>query len=251
MTGAPDSPAPPPAGSPRWLAWLFTPPPARIVLAQLFTLEAELRAIVAAPRDHGVAHLKLRWWREEIGRLSASAPRHPITQALMQAAPDAVAAWPPLADFLTSLELELAAVAIDDEAELDRFLALADGHLRTAALALAVGAAAGESLGSDIGQVVRGVQVVTDWCSTAMDEPRRQAVHRLAARSQACWQRALTRFDSDGLGPLRGLRVLGALSMAQLARLERGGFRPGLRHELTAMQGLWTAWRAARQHGHS
>ena len=248
MIGAPD----PPAGTPRWYAWLFTPPSARATLAHLFQLENELRSIVIAPRDHGVAHLKLQWWREEIGRLAAGTPRHPLTQALAQTAPDAVAAWPPLGDFLTSLELELAAVAIDDDAELGRFLALADGHTRSIALALESGnQAARADLGADVGQAIRGVQIVTAWCATAMDQTRREAVKRLAARSRSCWESALTKFASSGFASLRGLRVLGALSMLQLTRLEHASFRPGLRRELPAMRSLWTAWRAARQHGHS
>lgn len=250
MTGVPALPAPPSAGTPQWYAWLFTPAPARQTMALLFQLEAELRAIVIAPRDHGVAHLKLQWWRDELARLAAGAPRHPLAQALAQIAPDRTAAWPPLGDFLTSLQLELAAVAIDDQAELARFLACADGHSRSIALALGDGpAAARESLGADVGQAVRGVQIVADWCATVMDEPRRQAVQRLATTCRARWQSAESRFGVAGGDSLRGLRVLGSQFMTVLERLEQAGFRPGQRRDLPAITSLWTAWRAARQHG--
>ncbi len=252
MPGATESPAAPPAGSARWFAWLFTPQPARQTLALLFQLETELRAIVVAPRDHGIAHLKLQWWREEIRRLAAGSPRHPVTQALAQSTPGTAVAWSPLSDFLTSLELELAAVAIDDDAELERFLALADGHARTMALSLGGQSDTGrEALGRDVGQSIRSAQIIVDWCATAMDEPRRQAVLRLAARSRENWTSAVCQLDDAGLESLRGLRVLGALHMALLERLERAAFPPGMRPALPAMHSLWTAWRAARQHGPS
>lgn len=248
MPGATEPPAAPPAGSTRWYAWLFTPRPARETLALLFQLEAELRAIVVSPRDHGVAHLKLAWWRDEVGRLSSGSPRHPLTRALALAAPQASAAWRPLGDFLTSLELELAAVAIDDDAELASFLALADGHARTMAMSLSGMEAGGEPLGADAGQAIRGVQIVADWCATPMDEPRRSAVLRLTALARARWASAVTALADAGYQNLRGLRALGELHMALLDRTERAGFRPGQRRDLPAMQSLWTAWRAARQH---
>lgn len=252
MPGASESPAAPPAGSARWFAWLYTPTPARERLALLFQLESELRSIVISPRDHGVAHLKLQWWREEIGRLTAGVPRHPLTEALARAAPRAPAAWAPLDDFLTSLELELAAVAIDDDAELGRFLALADGHARAMALSLDSAPGSGlEALGADLGQAIRGVQIVSDWCATPMDEPRRGAVMRLAAQTRLRWARASAALTDSRLASLRGLRVLGELHLAALGRLEEAAFQPGTRRELPMMQSLWTAWRAARQHGPS
>lgn len=252
MPGATESPAAPPAGSARWFAWLFTPQPAREILALLFQLETELRSIVVSPRDHGVAHLKLQWWREEVRRLAAGAPRHPITQALAHLTRCTASAWAPLDDYLTSLELELAAVAVDNDAELERFLALADGHARTMVWSLAGAPDAGrEMLGADLGQSVRGVQIVSNWCVTAMDEPRRKAVVRLAARSRTQWDRAVKAFNGAGLEALRGLRVLGELQLAFLDRLERNAFQPSVRSHLPAMRSLWTAWRAARQHGPS
>lgn len=252
MAGATESPAAPPAGSARWYAWLFTPAAARETLALLFQLESELRSIVVSPKDHGVAHLKLQWWREEIRRLAAGTPRHPITQALAAAAPHAASAWLPLDDFLTSLELELAAAAVDDDAELGRFLALADGHARTIALSLGGEPDSTlEALGADAGQAIRGAQIVADWCASPMDEPRRDAVMRLATQTRTRWARACAALSDSRLASLRGLRVLGELHLALLGRLEKTGFRPGTRPELPAMQSLWTAWRAARQHAPS
>jgi phytoene synthase len=247
----PDQPAAPPAGSPRWYAWLFTPSRARDIAALLFALETEWRSIVAKSLDHGVAHLKLHWWREEIQRLAADQPRHPLAQALAAAAPNAGDLCGPLADFLTSLELELAEVAIDDEAELERFLALSDGLARAFAVAVTGPQAdpVPPQIGSDIGQAVRGVQIVADWCHSAANEHRRAACLRLAARSRASWEKAIQCMRRTQDEALRGLRVLGQLHMVMLDRMQSDNYRGQLRGgELPAIQCLWAAWRAARRH---
>jgi phytoene synthase len=251
VSGAATLPAAPPAGSPRWYAWLFTPRRERVTIALLFALESELRSVIAPHVDHGVAHLKLLWWREEIQRLSQSEPRHPLTRSLAAAVTHAADVWQPLADFLTSLELEFAAVAIDDEAELERFLALADGLARTMALAVAGDPADGVTLqtGANLGQAVRGVQLAADWCRTPMDAHRRAAVLRLAARSRARWELVLQSMNQPGHEALRGMRVLGRLHMAMLDHMESNDYRANDQsHALPPMQSLWTAWRAARQH---
>lgn len=251
MSGVPGQPAAPPAGSPRWYAWLFTPQHARDIVALLFALETEWRSAVARPIDHGVAHLKLHWWREEIQRLATGRPRHPLTQALATAAPDAGDLCNPLADFLTSLELELAEVAIDDESELERFLALADGLARALAIALTGRTADPDTLqiGSDIGQAVRGVQIVADWCRAPANMHRRGAVLRLAARSRASWEKAIQCLRDPQHEALRGLRVIGQVHMAMLDRMQSENYRVPARGDgLPAIQCLWTAWRAARQH---
>jgi phytoene synthase len=251
VSADPDQPAAPPPGSPRWYAWLFTPPRARAIAALLFALESEWRSIVATSLDHGVAHLKLHWWREEIQRLAADQPRHPLAQALAAAAPNADELSDPLADFLTSVELELAEVAIDDEAELERFLALSDGLAR--AFALAVTGPQADPLtpqiGSDIGQAVRGVQIVADWCRLAANDDRRAASLRLAARSRARWEKAIQCMRRPQHETLRGLRVLGQVHMVMLDRMQSDNCRIQSRGvELSAIRCLWAAWRAARQH---
>ncbi|MEX1993448.1 MAG: squalene/phytoene synthase family protein [Steroidobacteraceae bacterium] len=269
--------APPPAGSLHWNAWLFTPRPLQPLTAALFALEAELRAIVAANVDHGVSHLKLQWWKEEIDRLGRGAPRHPLTQALWRARPEATAAWRPLLDALSSLEFDLAKASYETEAELDGYLRRADGFCRTAAIALCPAGDAEplERLARAAGQSVRLVEIIRDLRQDAIDgciylpldwlgengishvELRdadvrvgtRRCLERLAARSAAQWKQAMTQLDAVDLPELRGLRVLGALHDALLARIEHEGFAVGRRRiTLAPLAGLWTAWRVARQH---
>lgn len=251
MSGDLGPPDAPPAGTARWYAWLFTPPRARGTVALLFALESEWRSIVARSTEHAVAHLKLRWWREEIQRLQVGESRHPLTQAVATAVSDAGAVCDPLADFLTSLELQLAEVAIDDEAQLDRYLELAAGLARAMTVAVSERPADPDTLqiGSGIGKAVAGVRIVADWRHAPANEPGRAAMLRLAARSRASWEKAIQCLRHPQHDALRGLRVFGRLHMMKLDRMQSDNFCvPSRGDELPALRCLWTAWRAARQH---
>ena len=267
--------APPPAGSMRWYAWLFAAPVARAVLAAAFALEVELRSIVASRVDHGVAHLKLQWWREEFLRLEQGQPRHPLTQAARSAAPDASSAWRPMQDLLSSLELDLACATYESEDELDRYLALADGMQRAMAAVHRPDDTRLERFASAVGQAARSVEIICDLHQDAMDgriylpltwldaegidhhELRaentspgvRRCLARLAARSREQSQQAREALIESDFAALRGQIVFLQLHQALLDQIEREQFDVGRRHiTLSSMQSLWTAWRAARQH---
>lgn len=277
MAAIPAGPAaPPPAGSMRWYAWLFTPESSRPVTAAMFALEAELRSTVAARVDHGVSHLKLQWWKDEVHRLEIGQPRHPLTAALSQARPCAANAWQPLQDALAGLELELASASYETEAELDVYYTHAAGFCRALARALTQDDPTRlERLGGALGRSVRTVEVIRDLRPDAQDgrvflplhwlaeqrishvelraehggEGARRCLERLAERSRRDWQGALAELGRPAMPELRGLRVLGALHAALLDRMERDSFVVGHhRFAMAPIESLWTAWRAARQH---
>ncbi len=58
----------------------------------LHALAAEIDAIQRSVSDPGIARVKLAWWHEELTRLDAGRPRHPLTcqlaTATSAAAPD-------------------------------------------------------------------------------------------------------------------------------------------------------------------
>ena len=70
------------SGSSFYYSFLFLPPEERHALTAFYALCRELDDIVDDCRDPQVARLKLAWWNEEIDRLYAGAPRHPVGQAL-------------------------------------------------------------------------------------------------------------------------------------------------------------------------
>jgi len=269
--------APPPAESMRWYTWLYTPAPSRPVTAALFALEAELQSIVAARVDHGVSHLKLQWWKDEIRRFEVGEPRHPLTQALWNLRPGVPHVWRPLHDALSGLELELAGASYESEPELDGYFARAAGFCR--ALALALGPAQEpepvERLARPLGRSIRLVEVIRDIRQDAVrgrvylpldwlgehgishvelrsangGEGTRRCLARLAERSRSAWSSAAAELGLIAAPELRGLRVLGALHAALLDRIAGSGFEVGRRRiDLGPLDSLWTAWHAARQH---
>jgi phytoene synthase len=73
-----------PVGSARYYAVRFAKPRKRAALALLLLWYDEIRRIAAAPRDPGVARLKLDWWGDELQRLRQQQARHPVSRALQQ-----------------------------------------------------------------------------------------------------------------------------------------------------------------------
>jgi phytoene synthase len=71
-----------PPGSTRYWSWLFAAREARKPLLGIYALMAEWRALMDPGTEIGVAQIKLVWWREEMQRLAAGAPLHPITRYL-------------------------------------------------------------------------------------------------------------------------------------------------------------------------
>jgi len=71
-----------PEGSAAYYALLFTPSEKRAAVTALFALHQELDEITIRRGEPAVAQVKLQWWDDEIRRLAAGEPRHPITQAM-------------------------------------------------------------------------------------------------------------------------------------------------------------------------
>jgi phytoene synthase len=67
-----------PKGSGRYWSWLFADPPTRPPLLGIYALLAEWHALIDPATEPAAGRIKLAWWREEIQRLIASAPAHPI-----------------------------------------------------------------------------------------------------------------------------------------------------------------------------
>jgi phytoene synthase len=71
-----------PEGSSLYYATLFHGDRTRQGLITLFALYYELLDGFFTASDPGVARMKLQWWREELDRLAAGQPRHPVTKEL-------------------------------------------------------------------------------------------------------------------------------------------------------------------------
>ncbi|MBM3341329.1 MAG: presqualene diphosphate synthase HpnD [Betaproteobacteria bacterium] len=71
------------SGSSFYYSFLFLPPERRRAITALYAYCREVDDVVDECTDPGVARTKLVWWREEVGRLYADKPQHPVTQALV------------------------------------------------------------------------------------------------------------------------------------------------------------------------
>ena len=70
------------SGSSFYYSFLFLPPERRRAITALYAYCREVDDVVDECTDAGVARIKLAWWREEVGKLYAGNPHHPVTQAL-------------------------------------------------------------------------------------------------------------------------------------------------------------------------
>lgn len=76
------------AGSSFTLSFRLLPGPRRRAMTALYAFCRAVDDVVDDIRDPVPAFTVLSWWRDEIGRLYAGAPRHPVTRALQPAVRD-------------------------------------------------------------------------------------------------------------------------------------------------------------------
>jgi phytoene synthase len=70
------------SGSSFYYSFLFLQADRRRAITALYAYCREVDDVVDEVSDPGVAAAKLAWWAEEIGRLYAGQPQHPVTRAL-------------------------------------------------------------------------------------------------------------------------------------------------------------------------
>ena len=73
------------SGSSFYYSFLFLPPERRRAITALYAFCREIDDVVDECHDAQIAATKLAWWREELDRVYAGNPQHPIGQALRPA----------------------------------------------------------------------------------------------------------------------------------------------------------------------
>lgn len=108
-----------PAGSARYWSWLFAAADSREPLLGIFALGAEWQALMDPATEPSAARLKLNWWREEMTRLSAGQPLHPIS-AYLAALPRAASIdFTPLLTAVDAAAEQLGGVPLERGADLE------------------------------------------------------------------------------------------------------------------------------------
>ncbi|CAN5386945.1 presqualene diphosphate synthase HpnD [soil metagenome] len=78
------------SGSSFYYSFLFLPPERRRAITAFYAFCREVDDVVDEIADQSIARIKLDWWRDEVARLVAGTPEHPVTRALQPfMAPDA------------------------------------------------------------------------------------------------------------------------------------------------------------------
>jgi phytoene synthase len=107
-----------PAGTARYWSWLFAAAEARAPLLGIYALGAEWQALLDPATEAGVAHLKLAWWQDEMQRLTAGAPVHPISNYLAALPRAASVDFAPLLTAVRNAALHVGGVPLEHGADL-------------------------------------------------------------------------------------------------------------------------------------
>ena len=71
------------SGSSFYYSFLFLPPPRRRAITALYAYCREVDDVVDEVAEPTVARAKLAWWRQEVAKIYAGTPQHPVAQALV------------------------------------------------------------------------------------------------------------------------------------------------------------------------
>lgn len=259
------------SGSSFYYSFLFLPPERRRAITALYAFCREVDDVVDECHDPQVAATKLVWWRQEVARLYAGAPEHPVTRALQ----------PTLAEFNLPQEQLL---EIIDGMEMDlrqsRYLDFKALSLYCYRVASVVGLLAAEIFGHedrrtqkyahDLGMAFQLTNIIRDVGEDArmgriylpIDELQRFGVpaadilnarysdnfRRLMEfqieRAEQYYRQAMGELPAADRKAQRPGLVMAAIYRALLDEIKRDGCQVlTQRTSLTPLRKLWIAWR--------
>jgi len=259
------------SGSSFYYSFLFLPPERRRAITALYAYCREVDDVVDEMQDASTARAKLAWWADEIGRLYAGEPQHPVSRALA----------PHLAAFdirRDSLLLVLEGMAMDlqqnrylDYANLARYCHNVAGVVGELAAGIFGASQAGtfeyaRKLGlalqltniiRDVGEDARRGRVylpldelqqhgvkVTDLLAGRYVDGYLPLMQLQLRRARGVYAEALAALPATDRRAQRPGLIMGAIYATLLDEIEREGFRVlHQRIALTPLRKLWIAWR--------
>jgi phytoene/squalene synthetase len=159
-----------PLGSVRYWSWLFASSSARAPLLGVYALLAEWNALMDPATEASASLIKLGWWQEEIQRLIARAPVHPICMYLASLPRAGEVDFTPLSHAVDASLAELSGVPLERSTELEPHACA----LRAGPLALASRLASSGLDEMGLGNCLRAL-AVADYLARATRDYRRQA----------------------------------------------------------------------------
>jgi phytoene synthase len=109
------------SGSSFYYAFLFLPPERRRAITALYAFCREVDDVVDECTDTAVARTKLAWWRQELYRLQAGTPQHPVTRALAPAIQSFGITHEHLTEIIDGMEMDLNQNRYLDSAALEQY----------------------------------------------------------------------------------------------------------------------------------
>ncbi|VVE79207.1 presqualene diphosphate synthase HpnD [Pandoraea sputorum] len=261
-----------PPGSALYYALLQLPPSKRDAAYAAHAFCQEISDIHSAVHDPGVAHAKLDWWRQELARLFAGNPAHPVTRALLPVVQNSKLSRETFEAVLHGAEMDLSQMRYLDFAGLTHYCDAAGGapaeltsqvygfdDPQTPALARALGHAI--TLGRRVTDA--GVDARSGYVYFPIDELQRFGVtaadiqngkyspafvelmkfqHARARQAIADAAAAIPKQDRRKQRPLLALAALQLALMDEVAASDYQVLHQ--RIDLTPLRKFWRAWRA-------
>jgi len=261
-----------PPGSALYYALLQLPPSKRDAAYAAHAFCQEIADIHSAVHDPGVAHAKLDWWRQELARLFAGNPAHPVTRALLPVAQNSKLSREAFDAVLHGAEMDLSQMRYLDFAGLTHYCDAAGGapaeltsqvygfdNPQTPALARALGHAI--TLGRRVTDA--GVDARSGYVYFPIDELQRFGVTAADiqngkyspafvelmkfqhARARQAITDAAAAIPKQDRRKQRPLLALAALQLALMDEVAASDYQVlHQRIDLTPLRKFWRAWRA-------
>lgn len=259
------------SGSSFYYAFRFLPGDRRRAITAFYAFCREVDDIVDECHEPSVAQAKLAWWRDEVARLYAGNPGHPVTRALREAVEHDGPAQEQLLEILDGMQMDLSQTRYPDFKQLRLYChrvagvvgevsAQIFGHTERATLKYAALLGLAFQLTNiirDVGEDARRGRIylpqsdLAEFGVAEADLLAGRASEAFTRLMEFQYQRAIATYDqaltllpaADRKAQRPGL-IMAAIYRTLLDEIRRDGY-PVLRYRtaLPPLRKLWIAWR--------
>ncbi len=258
------------SGSSFYYAFLFLPPERRRAITALYAFCREVDDAVDEPSEASVARVRLAWWRDEVARLYAGKPEHPVTRALQPFIERFEISAARLGEIMDGMEMDLTQSRYLDYAGLQLYCHRVAGVVGLLAASIfgrteAVTLEYAEKLGlafqltniiRDVGEDARNNRIylpmdelkrfgvpASDILGARYSEAFSALMRFQAERALDCYDQAMALLPAADRKAQRPGLVMAAIYRQLLLEIQRDGFQVlHQRTSLTPLRKLWLAW---------
>ena len=259
------------SGSSFYYSFLFLPPPRRSAITALYAFCREVDDVVDECSDFTVARAKLGWWREEIRRVYAGQPEHPVGQALAGLVGEFALPESQLQEIVDGMEMDLTHNRYQSFDDLKLYCHRVAGVVGLlSARIFGYGDARTEEYAHELGLAFQLTNIIRDVGEDARrnrislpleelarfgvseddilhgreSDAFRQLMAFQAGRAEEHYRRAFEALPQTDRRPQRTGLVMAAIYRTLLEEIRRDGYRVlNQRISLTPLRKLWIAWK--------